>query len=236
MIPSAGDVRRLADSARRVVVTARQMRQSQFAEPSQLDGWTRAHVLAHIAGSARSRTRLLVAARQGQVGQQYPSEQARAEEIDKTAAFPADDLRQLVLTSLADLLAAVTDHPDSAWDAPGEWLGPGIRPVARVVPSMRRELEYHHVDLGTGYGIDDWPGDFVDAQIGSVAALMNARSEAPAVTVALTDRTLRIGAGSGPTVAGEPAAVLAWLTGRESSPARLRVRPPGPLPVMPALA
>jgi maleylpyruvate isomerase len=236
MIPSVHDIRLLSDSAGRVEATVRHLAVGRFAEPSRLQGWTRAHVLAHIAGSASSRTGLLIAASQGRVERQYASEQRRADEIDENAALSPDNLRLLVATSLADLLAAITIHPAAAWAGTGDWLGVGPRPVARVVPSMRRELEYHHVDLDAGYGIEDWPDDFVDFEVRRVTTAMSRRPEAPPVTVVLPDQTLQIGAHAGPTVDGEPAALLAWLTGRERAPAGLRVRPAGALPMMPPLA
>src|SRR6266567_1974180 len=42
----------------------------------------RAHVLTHVAQAADARTRMLLAARAGRVGEQYPSEEARTEAID----------------------------------------------------------------------------------------------------------------------------------------------------------
>ena len=202
-------------------------------EPSQLPGWTRGHVLTHLARAADSRRGLLVAARQGRVGRQYASEEQRARDIEEGAGRPPAVIRGDVAAALDRLFAAVAEHPADRWDAPGEWLGVGPRPVRRVVPSMRRELEYHHVDLAAGYGPRDWPEDFVSAQLESVTGSLGGR--APAFTVRLPDRELTVGDGGRITLAGDPAPVLAWLTGRgDGSP--LSVDPPGPLPDLPPLA
>jgi maleylpyruvate isomerase len=206
-----------------------------MAAPSALPGWSRAHVATHVARAADSRRRLLDAARAGHVGHQYESESHRAQEIEEGASRPAAAIRLDVDESLRRLLTAVAEHPADQWQAPGHWLGAGEHPVWRVVPSMRREAEYHHVDLAAGYGPAQWPADFVDEQLADVVASMTRRADAPAVTLALPGRTLRVHNGGSVTVLGAPAEALAWLTGRGSG-ARLTSQPPGPLPPLPPLA
>jgi hypothetical protein len=66
----------LADSAARFLATAQALTDDDLYQASALPGWTRAHVLTHLAQAADSRTGLLRAARAGRVGRQYPSEQA----------------------------------------------------------------------------------------------------------------------------------------------------------------
>jgi len=202
---------------------------------SSLPGWTRGHVLTHVARSADSRRRLLRAARAGEVGRQYSDEQTRAREIDDGVRRPAAVIREDTADALDRLLAAIVDFPADRWAAPGHWLGVGQRPVRRVVPSMRRELEYHHVDLAAGYAPDDWPPDFVTEQLDELTTKFTRRPEAPAVTLRLPGTLLRIGDGGAVTVEGEPAQVLAWLSGRASGE-RLRTRPPGKLPAVPAMS
>ena len=55
----------IADSAARLVATAQALTDDDLHEASALPGWTRAHVLTHIAQSADSRTGLLRAAQAG---------------------------------------------------------------------------------------------------------------------------------------------------------------------------
>jgi maleylpyruvate isomerase len=208
---------------------------ARLGEPSRLPGWTRAHVLTHVARSADSRRGLLEAARRGAVGRQYDSEQQRARAIEEGAARPPAVVRRDVVTALDRFLAAVAEHPANRWDAPGEWLGVGRRPVHRVVPSMRRELEYHRVDLDAGYQPGDWPPAFVTEQLESVTASFGERPDAGTFTVRLPDRTLTVGDGGRVTVSGDPAVVLAWLTGRGDGDG-LRTEPPGSLPTVPPLS
>jgi maleylpyruvate isomerase len=150
----------LAGSAARFLATAQALTDGDLYQASALPGWTRAHVLTHLAQAADSRTGLLRAARAGRVGQQYPSEQARADAIDAGARRPPAAIRADLHRAVQDCLTAIREHPRHLWDAPGIWLGPpGRRPVRGVVTGLRRELEYHHVDLAAGYEPANWPDD-----------------------------------------------------------------------------
>jgi maleylpyruvate isomerase len=223
----------LTDSAARFLNTAQVLTDPDVGEPSALPGWTRAHLLTHVARAADSRTGLLRAAQAGQVGQQYPSEQARAAAIDADALRPPSVIRVDLLRAVKECLYVIRDHPSELWDAPGVWLGPpGRRPVRGVVPGLRRELEYHHVDLAVGYQPADWPDDFARTELAIVTAFMNDRADAPPMT--LTDSgPLQIGTRPPMNVAGPPAAMLAWLSGR-SNGSDLQVDQ-GSLPELPPL-
>jgi maleylpyruvate isomerase len=203
----------LAGSATRFLGTAQALTDDELLGASALPGWTRAHVLAHVAQAADSRTRLLRAARAGQVGHQYPSEEARAEAIHAGAGRPPADIRADARRAVQECLTAIREHPGSLWDAPAIWLRAGRRAVRGVVPTLRGELEYHHADLAAGYQPADWPDDFVAAELSRVTGLMDRRADAPPMTLAGPAR-LRIGTSPPVDVTGSPAAMLAWLAGR----------------------
>jgi maleylpyruvate isomerase len=100
-----------------------------------------------------------------------------------------------------------------------------------VVASLRSELEFHHVDLAAGYAPDDWPAEFVATELRRVTALMDRRADAPPVTLIAT-AAVRIGTVPPVDVAGPPASILAWLSGRgdgsglDTGAARLPSLPP----------
>ena len=222
----------IAGSAARLVRTAQALTDDDLHEASALPGWTRAHVLTHVAQGADSRTRLLRAAQAGRIGQQYPSEQARAEAIDAGARRPARVIRADLERAIQECLTAIREHPSQLWDAPAILLAEGSRPVRGVLPGLRRELEYHHVDLAAGYQPADWPDDFVATELSGVTALMDRRDDAPPVTLA-GHGMLRIGTSPPVDVTGPPAAMLAWLSGR-SDGSGLNPASPG-LPTIPPL-
>jgi maleylpyruvate isomerase len=103
----------------------------------------------------------------------------------------------------------------------------------RGVPSLRRELEYHHVDLAAGYQPADWPGDIVAMELSRVTALMDRRADAPPMTLT-SSGALHVGSSPRVDVIGPPAALLAWLSGR-SDGSGLHSGAAAP-PVLPPLA
>jgi maleylpyruvate isomerase len=173
----------LAHSADRFLSTTRALADDDVRCACALPGWTRAHLLSHVAQAADSRTRLLLAAQAGLTGEQYPSEQARDEAIEAGARRPAEIIRADAARAVAECLTAMRLHPAGLWDAPALWLRGGRRPVRGVVASLRSELEYHHVDLAAGYAPDDWPAEFVATELRRVTALMDHRADAPSMTL-----------------------------------------------------
>src|ERR1700735_1643743 len=203
----------IAGSAARLVRTAQGLTDDDLHAASALPGWARAYVLPHVAQGADSHTRRLRAAQAGRIGQQYPSEQARAEAIDAGARRPARVIRADLERAIQECLTAIREHPSQLWDAPAILLAEGSRPVRGVLPGLRRELEYHHVDLAAGYQPADWPDDFVATELSGVTALMDRRDDAPPMTLA-GHGILHIGTSPPVDVTGPPAAMLAWLSGR----------------------
>ena len=101
----------LAGSAARFLGTAQALTDDDVYQASAPPGWTRAHVLTHLAQAADSRTGLLWAVRAGRVGRQYPSEQARADAIDAGARRPAAVIRADLHRAVQDCLTAIREHP-----------------------------------------------------------------------------------------------------------------------------
>lgn len=131
----------------------------------------------------------------------------------------------------------------AAGAAPADWsrtvaLRNGVTDRAERVPFRRWiEVELHHVDLGTGYELEDLPADFTEREIAFLAARFGGHPDVPATTLSDTDgRTWTTGGGAdgGPvTVEGTPADLLGWLAGRRDGGA-LSVKG-GDLPKLPPL-
>ncbi|MFJ6700577.1 maleylpyruvate isomerase family mycothiol-dependent enzyme [Streptomyces sp. NPDC091272] len=224
----------LRTSVDRLLSTAAALSDGDVRAPSLLPGWTRAHVLTHLARSADSRSRLLAAARTGADLPQYADEDQREREIEQGAGRPAGVLLDDLGTSLRRFLSAAADHPHRAWEVPVRWLGGGLRPVRGAVGSMLREVEVHHTDLATGHAPAHWPAFFVARELESTTGKLRDDPDAPPMVLcADEDHVLRvIGDRPGPRVSGPAAEVLGWLTGRADGQA-LTVEPGGPLPALP---
>lgn len=224
----------LTSSADRLLDTARALTGEQMREPSRLPGWTRAHVLVHLARGADSRVRLLTAARTGTDLPQYPDEEARAREIRQGARREAGEIRGDLEDSVQGVLRAVAEHPGGAWDVPVRWLGGGMRPVRGVLWSLLREQEVHHVDLATAYAPHHWPVTFTTRELNETLTWLRKDSAMPPLRFrADEDGAVHcVGEGTGPLVTGSRADILAWLTGRsDGNP--LTTAPAGALPVLP---
>ncbi len=185
--------------------------------PSGLPGWSRAHVMAHVARNAEALTRLATWAGTGVETPMYPSPEHRAAEIESSARNPVDVLRRELATTAEALDAALAALDDVTWQAEVRTaLG---RPIpAAEVPWMRvREVWLHAVDLDAGASVTDIPPAVVDALLDDAAGTVGAREGCPAARLVPTDRdrTWSIGQESGAVaVLGEAACLLGWLVGR----------------------
>jgi uncharacterized protein (TIGR03083 family) len=74
------------DATQRLLGTARVIADPDLRQPSLLPGWTRAHVLAHLARGADAMRALLIGARAAEDRPAYASAEARAADIERGAA------------------------------------------------------------------------------------------------------------------------------------------------------
>ncbi|MGW3039425.1 maleylpyruvate isomerase family mycothiol-dependent enzyme [Kitasatospora sp. NPDC001159] len=223
-------------STRRMLESVSALLPEAVAEPSALPGWTRGHVLAHIARNADSLVNLLTGARTGTDIPQYASEQARDQGIEDGAGRPLD-------TQLADLreshegfAAAAALMTDEDWAAEVRHRSGAVFPACDLVWKRLAEVEYHLVDLAGGYSPAEWPEEFAVTEFHKLALKLHG-TELPRIELVAED-TGDLGLiGSGPVslaVHGPLRALLAWLTGR-SDGADLRRTPDTALPQLPPL-
>lgn len=159
-----------------------------FAVPTALPGWSRAHVVAHVHHNAEALLRLLHWARTGERTPMYADSAQRNAEIEDTAVLSPSVLRELMQTSVADLSAALDRLPDRAW-ANEVVTAQGRTVPASEIPWMRtREVAVHAVDLGTGIGFSDLPNDLNAALAVDVVRKRCASSEAALLAEWLTGR------------------------------------------------
>jgi maleylpyruvate isomerase len=211
---------RLAAANDRLLATATALSDARAREPSLLPGWSRGHVLTHIARNAGGMVNLLRWARTGTPAPMYASAERRSADIEAGAGRPAAGLTADVRESAAALAAAAADMPDGAWTAQVRALyGPSF-PALGVLERRLSEVEIHHVDLAAGYSPGDWPEDFLSEALPRVAGSFAGRADAPRCVVRAegTNDSFRIGpeqAGPPPVIIhGQPADLLAWLLGR----------------------
>ncbi|PBC64314.1 mycothiol maleylpyruvate isomerase [Streptomyces sp. Tue6028] len=210
MIDHARDLASVRDATERLLTAATKLDNASAAEPSRLPGWSRGHVLAHLARNADALVNVL----EGRP--MYVSGDARDADIERDAPRPVD-------AQLADVRASAARFQD-AGAVPADWsrtveLRNGVTDTAARVPFRRWiEVELHHVDLGIGYELEDLPEDFVAREIEFLTDRFRDHPEVPATR--LTDGTRAWSTGRAQqgdpdiTVTGAAPALLGWLAGR----------------------
>lgn len=187
----------------RVIAAAGELKDETARRPSLLPGWSVGHVLTHLARNADGHARRLEAALGGEEIARYPGGLAeREKDIEAGATRPAQELAADVAGSAARLEDVWARSEGAGW--PHRHLLAGDRWTTPESPWWRlREVEVHHVDLGLGYGPEDWPEEYV-------------RWELPRVLSSLPDRI------QDPHDAGR---LITWLIGRRDDPGPIRFEP-----------
>jgi maleylpyruvate isomerase len=203
------------------------------SEPSALPGWTRGHLLTHLARNADALVNLLTWAGTGIRTPMYASPDQRSTDIEAGAGRPPAEQAADVRESAVRFAEAAEALSDEAWSATVV-SGQGREIPAVEVPWLRaREVWIHLVDLDVGAGMDTLPSDFAWTLVRDVAGWMSARlgEGVGAELTAESLGTVTLGTpSSGVAVSGPPYALAAWLTGRGGSE-ELHVT--GALPVIP---
>lgn len=230
------DVPALRHATERLLALLDQLHDDDVLKPSRLPGWTRGHVLTHLARNADGMVNLVTWAVTGKETPMYASREQRDADIDAGAPRPAAAIRADVSASAERLDAAILQLTDEAQNRVVR-LGSGAPLPASQIPYGRlREIEIHSVDLGLGYTPAAWAPEFTERTLDVLALLFRRERDTP--VTALEDptsgRRWEVGA-AGPTLRGQQGALLAWLTGRSDGDG-LRVDPGGPVPPAPRWA
>ncbi|MEU5794228.1 maleylpyruvate isomerase family mycothiol-dependent enzyme [Streptomyces sp. NPDC047813] len=228
MIDHAHDLACVRDATERLLNAVAQLDNASLAESSRLPGWSRGHVLAHLARNADALVNVL----EGRP--MYASAEARDADIDNGAARPLE-------VQLADL-RETAERFRAAGDAPADWtrtveLRNGVTDDAARVPFRRWiEVELHHVDLGIGYDLEDLPAEFLEREAGFLTRRFSGSPDVPATRVADGAHEWTTGrAADKPevTVTGALADLVGWLAGRRDGSALATEG--GTLPKLPPL-
>lgn len=218
-----------------VELAAGRLDPGQLAGPSRLPGWSRGHVLSHLARNADALVNLLTWARTGAEARMYASPTERADGIEAGAyrALPEQ---------LADLAAAGERFTAAAAAVPPDRRSfPVLSAQGREIPASEvpwlrvREVWLHLVDLDAGHDIDAVPPDVAWTLAADVAAWMSSRTQATAELRAEGQPdTIRLGQAdgadeAGAVIEGSPQRIAGWLTGRIQGQAGLT----GDLPDLP---
>ena len=208
-----------------------------YVAPSGLPGWTRKHLVTHVAANADAVGNLVHWAATGERTPMYSSPEQRGTDIAAGATRPGAELARWFARSAEKLEAAFDALTEEQW-ATEVVTAQGRTVPATETPWMRaREVLVHAVDLGTGVGFADLPADFLAALVDDIAGKRSVAAGTPAAGPALVvepndrdHRWLVTGDGEPVVVTGTLAAVTAYLAGRGHTGVASPERPVPPLP------
>ncbi len=210
------EIEALHHADQRAVRTVDSLTDEQWAGASLLQGWTRAHVVAHLALNAEAFADALDGLRSGNPVPIYPSEERRDAEIEALADKHYDVIRKRFFAATGHF-RTVTAHLSTR-----DWAGAVLRlpegpvwPAAALPGARLREVEVHHADLDAGYSRTDWTADFVEHLLDQVTGdhAYSPESDPFAVHALDLDRSWYAGAAR-PVIRGTGADLGWWLLGR----------------------
>jgi maleylpyruvate isomerase len=207
----------LASGTRMFLDAVDRLHPTGFPELSALPGWTRAHVLAHVASNAEALQRLALWAATGTEHPMYSSKRQRDEDIERGSRLPADQLVSWVRTTASNLRVALDSLPAAAWNRPVVTIQ-GRTVPAMELPWMRaREVNIHSVDLQAGIRFHDLPAGFCRQLIGEIVGRRSLAADGPALRLTSTDTDQSwVVSGCGPQIGltGSVSVLARWLAGR----------------------
>ncbi|HZY00620.1 MAG TPA: maleylpyruvate isomerase family mycothiol-dependent enzyme [Dermatophilaceae bacterium] len=194
-----------------LVRTAATLDDATIRAASRCEGWTRAHVLSHIARNADGLANLVSWAVTGTPVAMYESPQARDEDIAAGSTRSAQEILNDLTESAARFAAAATGLAGPPERSEVE-MRTGRRVLGGQLPTLRLlEVVFHHVDLDAGYTFADADPGFVRRAIRNAVERMKASGNAPAISLRGDNGdTWSVGEGA-QEVTGTNAALLLWL-------------------------
>lgn len=198
---------------------------SALREPSRLAGWTRGHLVTHLARNADGLVNLLHWARTGIESPMYASRADREADIEEGANRLARVQQEDLRAADERFVMATEVMAEADWAA--TVLNNQGQPIrACLVPWLRlTELLVHHVDLDVGFTFEhavQLAGDQVGTLLDCVVDTWVGRPGVPGVRLAVElpsgeERGWLLGAGDPAATRSAPASAFAWLTGRAGS-------------------
>ena len=222
------DLSRLGRETDMFLATIESLSDDEMAAPSLCGGWTRAHVIAHIASNGRALVKLIDWAVTGQEQAPYASTEARNEEIAELAALPRKELVEKVRETAAYFA-------EQAQRLTGELAVEEVHlhgkqiPATSIVALRIAEVVVHHHDLDTAWTIEEADPDSLLNALEAAVRTMRAKG-APGLTLVTEERDEWVIGDGALRVESDREGLLEWLARGEAE----NVEADGPLPALPS--
>jgi maleylpyruvate isomerase len=190
---------------------------ADFDDATLLRGWTRRHLIAHIAYNALALCRLLDWAVTGEETPMYATAEQRSREIAEGATLNAGALRNLFAHSCARLDEKWRHLPSTAWRETVRTAQGRQVPAEEAVWMRSREVWIHAVDLGNGGRFGDFPTIVLDSLLFDTVGAWRTRGDGADLVLAVDGREpVPVGdtTAATTTITGALPAVVRWAAGR----------------------
>ena len=194
-----------------LISTATALDDETIRVASLCEGWTRAHVLSHIARNADALGNLVGWAVTGTPRAMYDSPGSRDADIAAGSTRGAAEVLTDVKDSAARFALAASGLAGAPEKAEVEMRGGRVVRGAQLPTLRLMEVVFHHVDLDGGYTFADADQGFVKRAITIAVERFRTRGQVPSITLhGDEDETWSLGDGA-QDVSGTNAALLLWL-------------------------
>ncbi|MDQ1060367.1 maleylpyruvate isomerase [Arthrobacter globiformis] len=222
------DLSRLGRETDMFLATVSSLSDEELAAPSLCEGWTRAHVIAHVASSGRALIGLIDWATSGEERRLYASPEARSEAIAALAALPREELLAEVRDSAA-AFAAEAERLTGELAAPEVRAGGRDLPATSIVALRIAEVVVHHHDLETAWTIEEADPDSLLNAIEAVVRALRAKG-APGMKLVTEERDQWIIGNGALHIESDREGLLQWLARGDAA----HIQADGPVPALPS--
>ncbi|MFI5086564.1 MAG: maleylpyruvate isomerase family mycothiol-dependent enzyme [Actinomycetales bacterium] len=188
---------------------------------TELPGWTRGHILAHLTGVSNAMARQVEFALRGETVELYDGGPAgRNQAIEMAAGHGTDEHSRDLAAAVDRALGAFGGLDDDGWRLPIAYRGGVTADGARA---LWREMVIHLTDLQVGRGPETWSREFCEHLVGFLSARVPADLRLKLQPIGLPPVTLGSGSRS-VSVNGMLTDIAAWLSGRTPTLGSLRAQ------------
>lgn len=192
--------------------------EEQWREPSRLPGWTRAHLGAHIAQNARALHRVIEGVLNGAPVAMFASAALRDHEIEQGATQTGVELQTSLDTTASRFARTIDGLSESQREDEVELRNGFTMPLGQVSINRLSEVVFHHVDLDTGFVLEEASARSIEWLLQFWAFRLHRREDFPSLLLDTGEHEYEVGNHGWGTnyrrLSGSPVQLLAWITGR----------------------
>ena len=205
----------LDDQTALLLATVDAMAEADLALPSGLPGWSRGHVLGHIAGNAEGLGRRARSMIDDIPRAMYESPETREGDIQWRSGRTRAEHHLALVATHDDLMRDFSGLPEDRLDEEVVLRGALKIRMGDFALLRLQEVCIHHSDLNvSGYTWADWPNELAAWALPRAVDMFASRGEFPIAWLEADGQRLEFSSEDGAGLSGGSVELLAWITGR----------------------